>query len=309
MGERVTGTAMRDMIDPVLRDSRHPGARAAREQADWLSYLELGGAAPSYLVTCQKTTDLILKDFPEVAFDEFTASHLAHVLKQYPAPSRKTRLANISSWFKWGIRTRRIPVNPLDQLPPIKGTAPPLIEVFTDAEMGALTGLRHPDGILMQLLFDTGLRAGEARHLRGRRIDFDRREVLVVDGAKGGKQRRVPVEPDLLIRLDEFFTLEGINNDDYLWATHPGGTPTPHRDKPMGESSIKKWWRKCVEETDVRYRKMHTTRHTYATRMRNRGLELEEIQLLLGHASIQTTSDMYVHTRVDDIARKLARLP
>lgn len=295
-------------IDPLLRDSRYPAAAAAREQADWLSWLELGGAAPSYLDTCSWTTDTLLEAFPLVPFAEFTDSHLAYVLKNFPVRSRHTRKANLASWFKWGIRTRRIQANPMDMLPVIKGLAPPLIEIFTEAEQAAFCKLPHPDGILAELLFASGLRSGEARNLRGRRIDFERDEILVVDGAKGGKQRRVPMEPTLKARLWEMFLLEGINDGDYLWAIHPGGSVRAYRDKPMGPSSMKKWWRRCVEQTDVRYRKMHTTRHTYATRMRQLGLELDEIQLLLGHASVATTSNMYVHTRVDDIAKKLERL-
>lgn len=293
----------------LLRDSRHPGAEAAGEQAAWLSWMKLGGAAPSYLGTCQYTTDRLLEAFPGVRFDEFTDAHVAHVLNQFPLSSRKTRAANIGSWFKWGRRTRRLTENPMDLLPTIKTVQAPLIEVFTEAEQAALEKLPHPDGVLMELLFNGGFRAGEARHLRGRSVDWNRDEILIILGAKGDKRRRVPLEQPLKQRLWELFTLEGINDSDYLWATHPGGTPVAHRDKPMGPSSIKKWWRGCVERTDVPYRKMHTTRHTYATRMRQRGLLLEEVQLLLGHESVSTTADMYVHTEVDQIARKLQGLP
>lgn len=302
-----SATLERDMLT-LLRDSRHPGAAAAREQADWLSWQELGGAAPSYLDTCRWTTDLLLEAFPDTTFDGFEDSHIAYVLKRIPPRSRKTRGANLRSWFKWGVKTRRLARNPFDTLPTLKAGPKPLIELYSDAEVAALVKLPHPDGVLMQLLFQSGIRAGEARNLQGRRVDWVRDEILVVDGAKGGKQRRVALEPDLKQRLFDFFQLEGINDQDYLWGTHPGGTPITRRSRPMGETSIKNWWRKAVDDAGLRHLKMHTSRHNYATTMYQRGLRLEEVQLMLGHESIETTRAMYVHLEVGNVAKRLAAI-
>jgi site-specific recombinase XerD len=58
----------------------------------------------------------------------------------------------------------------------------------------------------------------------------------------------------------------------------------------------------------VRYHKPHTTRHTFATIWRRRGLDIEEIQTLLGHASIRTTVDTYLHVDLSLIAEHMAAL-
>jgi integrase len=63
-----------------------------------------------------------------------------------------------------------------------------------------------------------------------------------------------------------------------------------------------------LEGAGVRYRKPHTARHTFATRWRGRGLAVDEIQLLLGHSSIRTTSDLHVHTDVEDVAERMATI-
>ena len=46
---------------------------------------------------------------------------------------------------------------------------------------------------------------------------------------------------------------------------------------------------------------MHALRHTYATRAIERGVQPKTLQMLLGHASLQTTMDRYVHVTNDSM--------
>jgi hypothetical protein len=111
-------------FDP-LRESRFPEARAAREQANWLSWLEIGGIRPRTLDDYSWSTDRLLEAFPSKAFQDFTDGDLLHVLKRFPPRSRRVRLAAYKSWFLWGVKTRRIPGNPVDLLPRIQQVPPP----------------------------------------------------------------------------------------------------------------------------------------------------------------------------------------
>ena len=107
-------------------------------------------------------------------------------------------------------------------------------------------------------------------------------------------------------RLAELYVVEGINSADYLWYTQPGGTKKLNRSKPIGEGSFARWWARCIKDAGVRYRNPHCARHTFATSWRRRGLAVDEIQILLGHASISTTSDLYIHSKVEDVAEHMA---
>jgi len=49
----------------------------------------------------------------------------------------------------------------------------------------------------------------------------------------------------------------------------------------------------------------HTFRHTYATELLRRGVAVEVVAKLLGHASIATTSDAYAHLKIEDARRAL----
>ena len=48
-------------------------------------------------------------------------------------------------------------------------------------------------------------------------------------------------------------------------------------------------------------------RHTYATLARRGGVPMEVISRLLTHTSLQTTSDIYVHSTAEDLRRELER--
>lgn len=304
----MSATAVRKVVDSdPLRESRFPEARAAREQADWLSWLEIGGIRPRTLDDYSWATDRLLEAFPAKPFRGFTDGDLLHVLKQFPPRSRRVRLAAYRSWFLWGVKTRRLNLNPVDLLPKIQRVPPTVIEVFTEKETKALKTLPTPDGQLMTVLLELGLRKGEARNLRVEDFDFERREVNLTRGTKGGKERVVVLSQECLHAIVELVTLEGLNPEDYLWATKPGGGRIRH-DRPIGNSGFQIWWGQSLGLARVKYRKPHTTRHTYATVWRERGLPLDDLQLMLGHASITTTSDLYVHTQVRDVRRRMDEL-
>ncbi len=77
------------------------------------------------------------------------------------------------------------------------------------------------------------------------------------------------------------------------------------RTGPVGEGTFARWWRRSLETAGVRYRVPHTTRHTFATRWRRLGLAIDDLQILLGHASINTTASVYLHTTVHDVAQRM----
>jgi len=293
-----------------LRDTRHLEARSAREHADWLAWLELGGTAARTLDAYERTCAALLNRYPEKAVDEFTDGDIMDLLLTFPAKSRRIRKAHLSSFFKWARLTRRIDANPMDMLPTIKRTAQPVIEIFTEAEEAALTSLPSPDGQLMTLLFEVGLRKSEATHLRARRLDLDDRLVIVKEGAKGSKDRVVHMTAKCWKACAELLLLDGLDPDSYLWYDKPGGgwAHRVRRSKPIGDTSFGRWWTRCLYEADVEYRKPHTARHTFATRWRQRGLDLDKLQQLMGHSSVATTSDLYVHTTIREIAAQMDSL-
>lgn len=294
-------------VSPILvdydptKDSRHREARAARDLADWLAWLELGGAAPATLYSYEWGAARVLRYYPGKAFDEIDDAALLHVLRSFPAPSRRERAAGIKSWFNWGVQTRRIERNPFDLLPTIKRRPKKHIEVFTDDEVARLIALPENVGDLFLILFDTGIRRAEARALQRRDIIGGE---LIVQRGKGAKFRNIPMTARLDARLDRWFSAEDLKRADHLWPTRPGGYYL-QRKKEIGNTSFRTWYERGIEAAAVPYRNPHVTRHTFATRWLRRGGRLETLSRMMGHASIKTTFDEYGHLDTQDVLRDL----
>ena len=306
----------------ATRETRHLEARSAQEFREWQTWLQLGGfgSCDAYARTWAA---FVIRAGEGKTMGEFTAADIADYLMACPTKSRRIRKAHLNSAFAWAYRTQRIPANPCDFLPTIKRHSQPVIDIFTEAEQARLEGLPLPDGPLMTLLFETGLRQAEARNMRVERIDFNAGMVIVKEGAKRGKDRLVPIVPTLAGAIDWLITEEGLEPTDYLWYDKPGGgfATRLRRNHPIAATSFGRWWYRCLDDARVPYVKRdpkrgveghgnpHTARHTFATRWRARGLELDDLSQILGHASVAITSEIYVHTSTRDIgARMLGKL-
>jgi integrase len=84
-------------------------------------------------------------------------------------------------------------------------------------------------------------------------------------------------------------------------------------DKPMAAHGMHRWWYRCLERagivatgTSTSGERMHKARHTAGQRVLDKTGNLKAVQKLLGHASIQTTGDVYADWDVDQLAATLA---
>lgn len=290
------------------RHRDHEAAAAWPELHAWLGYLTAGNAARRTVEQYERTCSKILLEYPNTAYADFTDAELLAVLGKWPPRSRHVRKAAINGWFKWGYRSRRISTNPADLLPDIRYKPNRNIQVFDPLETAALRGLPGIHGLLMTVLLETGIRNQEARMLTVQRVDFRAQEVLIREGAKGGKERRMPLTTAAVAAFNELILTEGLNPRDHFWCCHPGGSARPHRATPLASSTFARWWRLCLAEGGVSYRKPHTTRHTFATFWMDDRLDDADVQMMLGHESIRTTRDIYDHRRLSKVGDKMRAL-
>lgn len=60
-------------------------------------------------------------------------------------------------------------------------------------------------------------------------------------------------------------------------------------------SNLLKRWKTFLKENNIEYKKWHSLRHSYASLLFQSGADIKTVQELLGHADINTTSQIYVH--------------
>lgn len=175
-----------------------------------------------------------------------------------------------------------------------------------EAILRAQTRVR--DRLLFALLFQTGMRIGQALGLRHEDVvTWENRIELVcrednANGARGkGGEGSVPVAAALMRLYAEYMHVEyGSVDSDYVFVNLWGG----HVGRPMSYASVNDVVLRTRRTVGFHFTP-HCFRHTYATLSRRAGVPLEVVSQLITHRSVQTTQEIYSHLDVEDLREEL----
>ncbi|MGR6838095.1 integron integrase [Aliivibrio wodanis] len=199
--------------------------------------------------------------------------------------------------------------------------------VFTHSEaVSVINELTHPIKLIAQLMYGSGLRINEALKLRVDDIDLIHKIITVRNG-KGNKDRTTilpeSIIPELKTQLafvKQQHKMDAINGDDEVYLPFAIAEKYPNRARSYGwqylfpskqlskdprsgkrrrhhilDRSVQKQVTKAIKNVDIdKKASSHTFRHSFATRILERGGDLRTIQELLGHSDIKTTQ-IYTH--------------
>ena len=166
------------------------------------------------------------------------------------------------------------------------------------------------DRFFLVLLFESGLRLGEALGLRHSDLRLRAGEVHVVPRehnvnaarVKELKPRVVPVGEVVFDLYAEYMEVEyGALDCDYVFVNlfrEPLGAP-------MTDDNVHQFVDRLCERSGVEFFSPHVARHTYATRLLRAGVPIETVAELLGHSSSHTTQTTYVHLTTEDHRKAL----
>jgi integrase len=152
--------------------------------------------------------------------------------------------------------------------------------------------------VMLDLIFFTGSRCNEIRTLKIEHIDFTNCRMKVF--GKGSKERFLPLFPFLVPELKKFI---GEKKDGFVFGGFEEETLLTNRmiryiiKAIAREARIQNW--KEVHP--------HTLRHSFATYLLNKGVELNEIRELLGHTLLETTL-IYAHLATDPLFTKVTKI-
>lgn len=139
------------------------------------------------------------------------------------------------------------------------------------------------DALLFRLVFETGLRIGEALGLHLDDLDLTRGDEHLTVLGKGERKRTVLLDdPVLVVRLRKYLKNLDYTHGPLFQATRNG------RGGALRYQSVQSRWQAYTEGAGIPCT-LHQLRHSHATELVNGGVSLATIRKRLGHQHLQTT--------------------
>lgn len=158
---------------------------------------------------------------------------------------------------------------------------------------------RLRDALVIELLYATGMRRAELLSLNDTDISPALGRLQVT--GKRGKQRIIPLAPELLERIDAYRQARDVcfgTSDACLLRGNRGGR--------LNLNALANIVKVELSATHAARKSPHTLRHTFATAMLDGGADLRTLKELLGHSSLSATQ-IYTHLSVEELKKNYNR--
>ena len=147
------------------------------------------------------------------------------------------------------------------------------------------------------VLFYGALRIGEWQAITMDCVNFDNDFIIikqqignngkVKDHTKTGHDRIVRLPHPFMLELKDYLDKRSLNGDDFIFSGTYGAHVSRHK--------IRDLVNKHLELAELNHITLHGLRHSFATRMFDKGYDVKEVQEHLGHSSMDTTMKYYIH--------------
>lgn len=238
-------------------------------------------------------------------------------------PTVNRRLASLRVFLQWAADAELIPINPAARIRGIKVAAPPaprwlnrteqqrllntlertvqLAQTLAEYPESGLAAQAIRDRALLVLLLNTGLRVLEATSLQVEDVSLNGRSgaVFVRDG-KGGKARTIPLNQQTRQFLSEYLALRPEVCTRRLFVGQRG---------PIGSRQVLRLLKKYIRHAglDAEAVTVHSLRHSFGKNLVDAGVSLDQVAMLMGHASLNTTR-IYTTPGGQDLQRVVEKL-
>jgi len=160
---------------------------------------------------------------------------------------------------------------------------PRYLEIEEVAALVKAAGNNLRDKLIVLLLYTTGMRVSELVGVKVGDVDLERHSIRIK--GKGAKEREVFFHPSLREDIEKL--MDSKPKSAYLFQGRNG--------KKMHYVTVERILKRLARKAGIK-RKVspHVLRHSFATHSLMMGMDIREIQELLGHASLKTTQ-VYAH--------------
>ena len=256
----------------------------------------------AYKTDLQEFEEFLARFYDEVlekANHKMIRSWLASLMEAgTAAKSVRRKSSALKSFYKYLIKKGVVEQNPttLVTLPKTERRLPKFVEekemhllldelVFEDSFEG------KRDKVIIEMLYNTGMRQAELIGLEVSDVDFGLKQVKVL--GKRNKERIIPLSPSFLETIKEYLAYRSHGETEHLFLTSKGKKLYPKLLYNIVNHTLS-------QVTTLSQRSPHVLRHSFATHMLNNGAELNAIKELLGHASLSAT-EVYTHNSLEKI--------
>lgn len=238
---------------------------------------------------------------PETADTDLIRSWLSSLVERgYNAASVNRKLSTLRSFYHYLLKISAITVDPTARL---SGLRKPkrLPQVVHDADLEGLLDAMPADGfvqmrdkLIVDMLYETGMRRSELVNLDTMDVDFSLMQVKVL--GKRNKQRLIPIGCGLASMIGDYLAMRApVTVGPALFVTPDGRRITAAQVYAVVHKALTSVIRSGK-------RSPHVLRHSFATVLLDNGADLESVKELLGHADLATTQ-IYTHSSFEELKK------
>lgn len=257
--------------------------------------LVIAGRSPKTIAQYERTIKKLFITLQK-NYTDMTVSDLRYFLAYEKSRGVSNRTlentrVHISAFFTWLLDEELINKNPCRPIAPIRFTKEVKLP-FSAVEIDAirLACKNKKERAIIEFLLASGVRVSELCSIRLSDINFDTLAVIVREG-KGSKQRTVYINDLASKHLVEYLTSRNVYGD-YLFYNK--------KKDPLNPGGVRFLLKEIENRAGINNVHPHRFRRTFATGLANRGMDIQEIGKLLGHANLNTTLT-YVYSSEEKI--------
>ncbi|MRI62884.1 integrase [Ornithobacterium rhinotracheale] len=211
------------------------------------------------------------------------------------------KMSAIRSFFKFLVYIDYIPQSPASNIKSLK--LPKEVNIpISESEIDQLldrsffdeTWVGDRNFLLIQLLYETGIRRAELIGINIGDIDFEQKQIKVL--GKRNKERIIPVRDELLQSVKTLMAKSPFANEsEALFTTEKGKRIYPK----LVYNIVISYLRLVTNKKKV---SPHVLRHSFATNMLSHGADINAVKEILGHSSLASTQ-VYTHNDINQLKK------